>query len=270
MPQADWSVLHHDADLRLDALQARFTAHAFARHWHDYYVIGLVVDGAQSFWCRRATYTTPRGGLILINPGEAHTGEAAGATGFAYRALYPTNAHMAQVMTELGQPDELPVFPSIRIDDNQMADAVCDLHIALNSDHTPLERESRWLHLLTALVARYGAERRPLPHVGREPRAVTLAQGYLEEHYAERVTLATLAAHAGISPFHLVRVFHRTTGVPPHTYLESIRIRHAQRLLTAGMPPAHVAYATGFSSQSHFTNHFRRIIGVTPGRYRGA
>jgi transcriptional regulator GlxA family with amidase domain len=56
--------------------------------------------------------------------------------------------------------------------------------------------------------------------------------------------------------------------VPPHTYLESVRIRHAQQLLVQGLALAEVAYATGFSSQSHFTDRFRRIIGVTPGAYR--
>lgn len=110
MSQPEWSRLRHDADLQLDALQAVFTTHAFARHWHDYYVIGLVVAGAQTFACRRATYTTPRGGVILINPGEAHTGEATSSTGFAYRALYPTAAHMAPLMAELGRPTNCRSF----------------------------------------------------------------------------------------------------------------------------------------------------------------
>ncbi|NJM07352.1 helix-turn-helix domain-containing protein, partial [Candidatus Gracilibacteria bacterium] len=49
-----------------------------------------------------------------------------------------------------------------------------------------------------------------------------------------------------------------------------LRIRHAQQLIAAGLPLAEVAYAVGYSSQSHFTTRFRRIIGVTPGRYRAA
>ena len=52
MQQQQWSILRRDADLQLDALHANFTTYAFARHWHDYYVIGMVEDGAQSFWCR--------------------------------------------------------------------------------------------------------------------------------------------------------------------------------------------------------------------------
>jgi hypothetical protein len=57
----EWSTLRRDTALGLDLLQARFTTYAFARHWHDYYVISLVEAGAQSFRCQRKTYLTPPG-----------------------------------------------------------------------------------------------------------------------------------------------------------------------------------------------------------------
>jgi AraC-like DNA-binding protein len=233
-------------------------------------VIGLVEDGAQSFWCRRATYTTPRGGIILLNPGEAHTGQAHGAGGFAYRALYPTSAHMAQVMAEFNRPDQLPQFQAVRVDAADLAGSVRQLHAALDTATPALERQTHWLSLLTTLVLRYAADPLRLPSAGSEPRAVGLVRAFLEEHFAERITLPTLAAVAGLSPFHLIRVFQRATGVPPHAYLESVRIQQAQRLLMQGIPPAQVAYDVGFSSQSHFSSRFLRTIGVTPGRYRSA
>jgi AraC-like DNA-binding protein len=268
-PHREWSTLHHDQTLRLDALQAVFTRHAFARHWHDYYVIGLVEDGAQRFWCRRETFLTPRGGLIVLNPGEAHTGEAAtGAGGFAYRALYPTVAHFSPLMAALGQPDVLPQFPANRIDDPMLAAAFLRLHSELGSEATPIETETRWLALLTQLVSRYAAERPQLPKIGAEPQAIVRAKDYLEAHSSEAVVLIDLSAHVGLSPFHLVRAFRRAVGVPPHSYLESLRIRHAQQLLAAELPLAEIAYTVGYSSQSHFTTRFRRIIGVTPGQFR--
>ncbi|MBC8078469.1 MAG: AraC family transcriptional regulator [Chloroflexales bacterium] len=271
MPQHEWTILRHDLDVGVDALHALFTTHAFARHWHDYYVIGLVEDGAQTFRCRQSTYLTPRGGLILLNPGDAHTGEVAtSATAFGYRAFYPTTAHVAPLMAELGRPDELPSFPSVRIDDPALAASVRQLHAELGADSPAIDRETRWLTVLAALITRYGAGRLALPAAGREPRAVALAQAYIETHASEAVTLAHLAAQVGLSPFHLVRVFHRAMGVPPHAYLESVRISRAQRLIAAGTPLAEVSYAVGYSSQSHFTTRFRRIIGVTPGHYRAA
>jgi AraC-like DNA-binding protein len=267
-----WSVPLHDADLHVSALHAHFTTHAFAPHWHDYYVIGLITDGVQTFRYRRESYVTTQGGFFLLNPGEPHTGEAAIETGFTYRALYPTNEHMEQVTRELRRPGALPHFPTARVDARDAAATIHHFHALLSSERSVLERQTRWLSLLTTLVLRYGSSgsaRLALPAVGAEPRAVALARDYLEDHYAERVTLPQLAAQTSLSPYHLVRVFRRATGITPHAYLESVRIRHAQRRLERGDAPVDVALATGFSSQSHFTERFRRTLGVTPAVYAG-
>jgi AraC-like DNA-binding protein len=264
---SEWSVPLHDVDLQVSALHAHFTTHAFAPHWHEYYVVGLITDGVQTFSYRRDRYVTTRGGFFILNPGEPHTGESAVETGFTYRALYPTREHMEQVMVELRRPGALPHFPTARMDERDMAASIHHFHALLSAKLSPLERQTRWLGLLTTLVLRYGSVRLALPAAGAEPRAVTLARDYLEHHYAERVTLPQLAAQTGLSPFHLVRVFRRATGITPHAYLESVRIRHAQRLLESGEAPAAVSFATGFSSQSHFTQRFRRTLGVTPAVY---
>lgn len=266
---SQWSVPLHDADLQVRALYAHFTTHAFAPHWHEYYVVGLITDGVQTFRYRRDRYVTTRGGFFILTPGEPHTGESAVEAGFTYRALYPTREHMEQAMVELRRPGMLPHFPTARMDERDMAASIHLFHAMLTAELSPLERQTRWLSLLTTLVLRYGSERLALPATGPEPGAVALARDYLEDHFAERITLPQLAAQTSLSPFHLVRVFRRSTGITPHAYLESARIRHAQRLLERGEAPAAVAFATGFSSQSHFTERFRRTLGVTPAVYAG-
>lgn len=265
--ESQWSVPLHDADLQVSALHAHFTTHAFAPHWHEYYVVGLITDGVQTFHYRRDRYVTTRGGFFILNPGEPHTGESAVETGFTYRALYPTDEHMEKVMVELRRPGVLPHFPLARMDERDVAASIHLFHALLTAELSPLERQTRWLSLLTTLVLRYGSERLALPAAGAEPRAVSLARDFLENHFAERITLPQLAVQTSLSPFHLVRVFRRATGITPHAYLESVRIRHAQRLLERGEVPAVVAFATGFSSQSHFTERFRRTLGVTPAVY---
>jgi len=92
---------------------------------------------------------------------------------------------------------------------------------------------------------------------------------YIEEHSAESVTLNVLAQYVSLSPYYLLRAFRSAVGMPPYAYLESVRIRHTQRLIKEGMPLAEVAAEAGFSSQSHMTRQFKKIIGVTPGQYAG-
>jgi AraC family transcriptional regulator len=83
------------------------------------------------------------------------------------------------------------------------------------------------------------------------------------------VSLAELAAEAGVSPFHFAREFKRATGLAPHQYLIEVRIERAKSLLAGNeMPLAQVSLSAGFSSQSHFTRLFRRHTGTTPKSYR--
>ena len=72
---------------------------------------------------------------------------------------------------------------------------------------------------------------------------------------------------AGLSPFHLARLFAGAYGLPPHKYLEGLRVDRARALLAAGRPLAEVALAAGFASQSHLNRSFKRILGITPRAY---
>jgi AraC-like DNA-binding protein len=265
MPAKDWAKTWHDPKLGLRVMHANFIRHAYPRHTHDYYVICVVDRGRQSFTHAGRKHFTPVGGLILINPGEAHTGEAAIEVGFSIRCLYPTPE---QMQTALGDTAALPWFTQVRTDDPAARGNLAALHEALARGASTLERESRLTWTLAHLVGQYGGGHPPAPP-GREREAVRRAQGYIDEHFAEGVRLDDLARHVALSPYYLLRAFRAEVGLPPHAYLDSVRIRHAERLIAAGRPLAEVAAEVGYSSQSHLTRHFKRLVGVTPGHYAG-
>jgi len=269
MPQMvkEWSQIYHHPQLAVESLHAFHNRHAYPRHSHDYYVICLVERGIQSFTYQGVRHFTPPNGLILLNPGDVHTGEPADRHGFEYRAIYPTLAHMQMAAAELGRG--LPFFSQVRTDDPQLTNSLRGLHLALTGDVSLLEQESRFLLTLTALIRRYASLRLPEPSLGRERLAVQQARDYIQANYAHGLSLNVLAGQVGLSPYYLLRVFRAEVGLPPHAYLESVRIQAAQAALLAGQPIAQVAHETGFSSQSHFTNRFKRFIGVTPGQYVG-
>ncbi len=81
------------------------------------------------------------------------------------------------------------------------------------------------------------------------------------------VSLDGLAAAAGLGRFALLRAFQRRFGLPPHAYQLQLKIERARTLLRSGQSAAWVAGELGFCDQSHFTRHFKRILGVTPGDY---
>jgi AraC-like DNA-binding protein len=88
-------------------------------------------------------------------------------------------------------------------------------------------------------------------------------------HYdtAATVDLSTLAKQVGVSRYQALRLFKRRYGLPPHTYQLSVRLALAQKALREGHQPVEVATQYGFVDQSHFTRHFKRLLGVTPAQY---
>lgn len=107
----------------------------------------------------------------------------------------------------------------------------------------------------------------PAPAPKRHP-AVGRIRTYIDERYAEPIHLDTLAQIAGLSRYHLLRIYREAEGKTPHDYLQEVRIRRAKDLLDRGSSIVEAALATGFYDQSHFTNTFRKITGTTPRRYR--
>jgi AraC-like DNA-binding protein len=123
------------------------------------------------------------------------------------------------------------------------------------------------MHVFAHFITHYAKIRPPEQAPGCERQAIQQVRHYLDEYYMRRVTLTELAQLVHLSPYYLLRVFEKEVGISPHAYLESVRIRQAQRLLTQDIPLAQIAYDLGFSHQSHFTNRFKQLLGMTPGQY---
>jgi AraC family transcriptional regulator len=92
---------------------------------------------------------------------------------------------------------------------------------------------------------------------------------YIEQHLGEDLSLEALAAEVNLSPLYFARAFRSAVGKSPHQYIVARRVDHARQLLAGTtMPIAEISLASGFSSQSHLCNWFRRIVGVSPAAYR--
>lgn len=256
----------------LELLRATYITHAFAPHIHDGYAIGVIEHGAEQFKYRRSVHVAPRGSIVLINPGEMHTGEAATEQGWTYRMLYPDVSLLQRAATEVaGKQCDIPFFPSPVVDDPALAAQLLQLHATLQDSPSALERDSRFLWVLAQLVLRHAdahphSSLRPI-RIGGEQAWVRQVRAYLEDHYAENVSLEQLASSVNLSPFHLLRVFRDVVGLPPHNYLTQVRVTRARQLLQASLRPVEVALAVGFTDQSHLTRHFKALVGVTPARY---
>jgi AraC family transcriptional regulator len=129
--------------------------------------------------------------------------------------------------------------------------------------------------LATALVVHLlrtqgTATRVPIPHKGGlAPIRLKRVIEFIAAHLDDEIALADLAAVAELSTHHFGEAFKAATGRPPYRYVMDRRVERARALLRDGERPiAEIAYAVGFSSQAHLTTNFRRVTGITPGRFR--
>lgn len=92
---------------------------------------------------------------------------------------------------------------------------------------------------------------------------------FIELNIEDRLSLGDLAVEAGMSMFYFARLFKKSTGKSPHQFILERRIRYAKYLLIETEEPlVEVALSCGWTNQSHFTTAFKRLVGVTPRRYR--
>jgi AraC family transcriptional regulator len=137
---------------------------------------------------------------------------------------------------------------------------------------TAAGRDELAIHALALELVAEACNRRPPP---RGPAstvavrdAVRAAQELLARHFAEPTTLAALAAHVGLSPWHLSRHFRREVGLGAHQYRTRLRLLAALDRIRDSQRPdlARVAFEVGFSSHSHLSREFRAFFGVPPSR----
>lgn len=94
---------------------------------------------------------------------------------------------------------------------------------------------------------------------------------HIEAHLEHPVRLAELAAMAELSPSYFLRAFKASTTMTPVHFAQTRRVLLAQKLLRSSKKSlVEIAFATGFGSQSRFTNAFHSIVGESPARYRKA
>jgi AraC family transcriptional regulator len=147
-----------------------------------------------------------------------------------------------------------------------------DAELASGGAGGPLAAEALANVLSVHLLRHLSAPRRLLRgRDGALPRGrLRAVVEYIEEHLHGCPSLAQMAAVVGLNPYHFARQFKAATGLPPHQYVIARRVERAKQLLQAGtaVSLAEVSLGAGFSDQSQFTRHFKRLVGVTPGQFR--
>ncbi|WP_413372188.1 AraC family ligand binding domain-containing protein [Paenibacillus taichungensis] len=256
-----------DTDLQLEAYQFEGIMQKFPNHFHDYYVIGFIEQGKRHLVCNNEEYILNTGDMIIFNPHDPHACEQVDGRTLDYRCINIQPEVMRQYVQEVTGQDYLPRFTSPVLYQSEHVTSLHELHQIILEEQADFHKEELLLFLLEQLMREY-ADAEPPISAQDVTIEIRLICEYIETHYMESITLNQLVELTGLSKYHLLRLFTRQKGISPYRYLETIRINQAKRLLEHGQLPIEVAAQTGFSDQSHFTNFFKKLIGLTPKQYR--
>ena len=238
------------------------SSRSFGRHTHDQFGIGVLLRGAQDSASGRGLVRAMPGNIITVNPNEVHDGRPVAGQARVWRMLYLDTGLIAQTAQAMGHGAGVEFMHPV-LSHPPAAAAFERLYTALaRPEQEPWQDilEQELLQILSPLLG----SARPA-HDGLLSRELARARERIDAHPDVPVSLAELAAEAGLSRFHFLRAFKAATHLPPHAYRLQRQLHMARRLIMAGHSVVQASHLAGFADQSHLTRHFVSNYGLTPG-----
>lgn len=258
-------IVKFDGELKVEAYHFQGIMQKFPNHFHDYYVIGFIERGRRHLSCKGEEYTVEPGDLLLFNPGDNHTCEQIDGKTLDYCCINIQPESMKKAVFEITGREDLPYFATPVLFHSELISMLKELHLMVMGEEKGFRKEEIFFLLLEQLLEEY-TDKMPSKDKDQSQEVKSICE-FLEKNYKNNITLDDLSNLTGLSKYYLLRSFTKQKGISPYSYLETIRIDKAKKLLEQGMLPIEVALLTGFSDQSHFSNFFKKFIGLTPKQY---
>lgn len=239
---------------------------SLVKMFHEDYTTATVLAGRRCWSCNGTTYASRPGMVHAWEPGDTH--RCLDGTLTNQRGLLVPPSVMKETASDMGIDLARLHVKTRQIDQPKVFQAFRALHRSLEEPATRLERQSLFFGCMRMILrCAYGDKSRP-PVLAKAPEVVGRVRDYLHDHFAASVGLGQLAEIAGLSRFHLLRLFKAHLGTTPHSFQIDLKVARARELLMKGEDLVGVAAQVGFSDQSHLNRHFKRLFGFTPAKFQ--
>lgn len=239
-----------------------YSAHtdfSFPVHLHRCLELTWITDGAMEIQTERGNFLLTAGNAALFLPDQPH-GYHTPESSEMISLIFSPKLVSAFLRYIQGQQAASPCFSPARIPIEDF------IHTFSAAVHPHLLHEKGLLYLLCGEFADQ-ADWNTSP----APDTTLLYQilHYIQQHFTEDLSLASLAAALGYDYYYLSRYFSKTVRIPFSRYLAEYRIHYAISLLEqTDLPVTEIAFRSGFSSLRTFHDAFRRVTGASPGTFR--
>lgn len=263
---ADVTFYRDEALPFLEAKRCQKNDLAYQKHFHEEYSIGLIDEGETQAWCDGVLWRVERGRMISFPPLILHACQPADDESWKYKMLFIKPEWFAHL--ELNDIDRLQIPFLLEDGKNEACSKLLNrIMEALAWCGSPLDIETTLIELVHTLLKKHASDLTHEPYGMLEQKYVKRIKEYIHANYTDRITLETLEQETGISRYHLIRLFKKSTHMPPHAYQNLLRINYAKKELKNRRSIAEIAMHTGFYDQSHFAKAFVKIVGATPQNY---
>ena len=259
----------HSASLPgIEVLDALNTAHKF--HWfHTAFGVGLPTTWHGEIRYRQRQQAVGPGMALCTAPGELSTMPRITHKGTFNALMFEPEVFLSYATEHQVDAQSLEWRVISGQASTHLARRFASFLAVLGPNANPMELQSSLVDVFEALVQEL------LVDGGRSPgkvsrRSVERMREMLHSSEGTHLDLNTLAEQAGMTRYQALRAFKGRYGLPPHAYQLCAQLGQARDLLRSGRSATDVALVCGFSDQSHFGRHFKRVFGVTPGTYAKA
>jgi AraC-like DNA-binding protein len=241
----------------------------YAKHSHQEFSIGAVTGGLSIYLHGEEQEQVGVGAVVLMNPGQVHACNPLPGEPWVYRMLYVGADWLANLQRALNCGDAAgfrPIPFALSYDESLYRGllALCD--VLEDGRVETAQKEAAALAFFSGLVLQAAplAVERPAPSA-----KLLAAAAFIDECFRRELSLDEIAARAGLSVSYLIRAFKQQFGLTPHVYQVNRRVQFCREQLRGGQRSiVDVAIEAGFADQAHLQRAFKRVVAVTPGRYR--
>lgn len=241
----------------LEALNTSHYNSSFPAHYHYTFNITLVYQGIFQAKLNDKLITAPAGSILITNPHEIHANPCERHSSVSFFTFYLSPDFMA--FCNAGQPLQ---FNDKVIYDAGFFSRLHDLSLTIGQGKA-LQFEEEFITTFSLLTAKHGAE----GNRDQIPGTIRLFTEFLAEENLSKFSLQEAASRFGIDKFKFLRLFKYQTGLTPNNYFILQRIEKSKTLLAGRQDLLSIAIDLGFYDAAHFSNHFKKFTGISPGAY---
>lgn len=235
-------------------------------HSHSFAEVFFVTSGEGYFCAGGTEIPIAKDTLVLINPNTPHAERATGSEKLTYIIMGIDNLYFKF------SDDSKLCFQSYNLKDNrQPITQVMDLMLEETKSRQKISHQicQHYLSVFFLKIQSIVGDRLWLYSASHFPPECAAVKDYIKLHFADNISLDTLAAYSGFNKYYLTRMFSKTYGIAPINYLLERRILHSEELLkTTDFSINQISRLVGFSSANYFSQSFKRYTGMTPLSYR--